>query len=182
MFAVCYCLKSDSFSIFQLEQTPMDRLALINTTRTVPMTLYKSGDLPEISMRKILLGYRFREEVRSTDGAPELFFRWVHLDEWREHHDKPSLQNYGSITSVMSSCNPDYFLVQFFHPEVYFKRISPSMALPKLGTKSTTIRRFNRTYVDFLNKNEAAFLDSWVDKLLDDNEAGSIQNKKLATN
>ena len=150
----------------------MDRLALINTTRTVPMTLYEDDDLPEVRMRKILLGYRFRAEVKSTDGAPELFFRWVHLDEWREHHDKPCLSNYGSITEVMGSRNPNYCLVQFFHPEVYFKRIKPSprMALPKLGTKSTAIRRFNRTYVDFLNKTESTYLNSWIDKLLDDNE------------
>ena len=149
----------------------MDRLALVNTTRTIPMTLYQPGDLPEINMRKILLGYRFRAEIRSTDGAPELFFRWVHLDEWMQHHDKPSLQNYGSITSVMHSSNSEYILVQFFNPEVYFKRTLPRRDLPTIGTKSTTIRRFNRTYVDFLNKNEAAFLDSWIDKLLDDNEA-----------
>ena len=147
----------------------MYRLALINTTRTVPMTLYKSGDLPEINMRKILLGYRFREEIRSTEGAPELFFRWVHLNEWMDHHDKPSLNNYGSITEVMSSSNTEYCLIQFFHPELYFKRTSPSLA-PRIGTKSIAKRRFNRTYVDFLNKNEAAYLDAWIDELLDSNE------------
>ena len=151
----------------------MDRLALINTTRTVPMTLYDSDDLPEVRMRKILLGYRFRAEVSSTDGAPELFFRWVHLDEWREHHDKPCLHNYGSLTEVMSSRHPEYFLIQFFHPEIYFKltKFSPRIALPKLGTKTTEIRRFNRTYVDFVTKTEAAFLDAWIDKLLEDNES-----------
>ena len=150
----------------------MDRLALINTTRTVPMSLYKSGDLPEIRMREILLGYRFRAEIKSKCVAPELFFRWVHFDEWKEHHDKPCLHNYGSITIVKNSRNPNYALVQFFHPEVYFKTIKPSprMTLPKLGTRSAVIRRFNRTYVDFLNKTEAAYLDSWIDKLLDDHE------------
>ena len=150
----------------------MDRLALINTTRTVPMTLYEDGDLPEVRMRKILLGYRFRAEIMSTDGAPELFFRWVHLDEWREHHDKPCLHNYASITEVMGSRNPNYCLVQFLHPEVYFQRIKPSprMALPKLGTKSTAIRRFNRTYVDFLSKTEVAYFNALLDELLDDNE------------
>ena len=150
----------------------MDRLALINTTRTVPISLYEYGDLPEPRMRKILLGYRFRAAISSTDGAPELFFRWVHLNEWREHHDKPCLDNYGSITIVMESCNPSYVLVQFYHPEVYFKIIKPSprMTPPKLGTKSTSKRRFNRTYVDFLNRTEAAFLDAWLDKLLDANE------------
>ena len=150
----------------------MDRLALINTTRTVPMTLYDSDDLPEVRMRKILLGYRFRAEVGSTDGAPEQFFRWVHLDEWREHHDKPCLHNYGSVTEVMSSRDPNYCLIQFLHPEIYFKltKFSPRIALPKLGTKTLQIRWFNRTYVDFLTKTEAAFLNSWIDKLLDDNE------------
>ena len=133
------------------------------------MTLYKTGDLPEINMRKILLGYRFREEIRSTEGAPELFFRWVHLNEWMDHHDKPSLNNYGSITEVMSSSNTEYCLIQFFHPELYFKRTSPSLA-PRIGTKSIAKRRFNRTYVDFLNKNEATFLDAWIDDLLDANE------------
>ena len=44
------------------------------------------------------------------------------------------------------------------------------MALPKLGTRSTEIRWFNRTYVDFLNKTESTYLNSWIDKLLDDNE------------
>ena len=44
------------------------------------------------------------------------------------------------------------------------------MTLPKLGTNSAAIRRFNRTYVDFLNQTEAAYLDSWIDKLLDDHE------------
>ena len=150
----------------------MDRLALINTTRTVPMTLYDSDDLPEVRMRKLLLGYRFRYEVRSTDGAPQSFFRWVHLDEWREHHNKPCLHNYGSVTEVMYSRDPNYCLIQFFHPEIYFKltKFSPRIALPKLGTKTTEIRRFNRTYVDFLTKTEAAFLDAWIDKLLEDNE------------
>ena len=148
----------------------MDRLALVNTTRTVPMILYKSGELPEINMRKILLGFRFREEVRSTDGAPELFFRWVHLDEWMDHHDKPSLRNYGSISEIMSSSNPEYCLVEFFHPEVYSKQVAPNLALPRIGTKSLAIRRFNRTYVDFLNTNEAAYLDAWIDELLDSNE------------
>ena len=150
----------------------MDRLALINTTRTVPISLYKYGDLPEPRMRKILLGYRFRAAISNTDGAPELFFRWVHLNEWREHHDKPCLDNYSSITIVMESRNPSYVLVQFFNPEVYFKIIKPSprMTPPKLGTKSTSKRRSNRTYVDFLNRTEAAFLDAWLDKLLDDNE------------
>ena len=150
----------------------MDRLALINTTRTVPMSLYKSGDLPEIRMREILLGYRFRAEIKSKCVTPELFFRWVHFDEWKEHHDKPSLHNYGSITIVQNGRNPNYALVQFFHPEVYFKTIKPSprMTLPKLGTRSAVIRRFNRTYVDFLNRTEAAFLDAWLDKLLDDND------------
>ena len=84
----------------------MNRLHFINTTRTVPMTLYEDGDLPEIRMRKILLGYRFRAEINSIEGAPELFFRWVHLDEWSEHYDKPCLANYSSITSVMSSRHP----------------------------------------------------------------------------
>ena len=151
----------------------MDRLALINTTRTVPMTLYDSDDLPEVRMRKILLGYRFRAEVGSTDGAPPSFFRWVHLDEWREHHNKPCLHNYGSVTEVMSSRDPNYCLIQFFHPEIYFKltKFSPRIALPKMGTKTTEIRRFNRTYVDFLSKTEAAFLDAWIDKLLEDNES-----------
>ena len=81
--------------------------------------------------------------------------------------------NYGSVTEVMSSRNPNYCLIQFFHPEVYFERTKPSprMALPKRGTKSTEIRRFNRTYVDFLNKSESAYLNAWIDKLLDDNEA-----------
>ena len=148
----------------------MDRLALVNTTRTVPMILYKSGDLPEINMRKILLGFRFREEVRSTDGAPELFYRWVHMDEWIDHHDKPSLRNYGSISEIMSSSNPEYCLVEFFHPEVYSKQVAPNPDLPRIGTKSLAIRRFNRTYVDFLNKNEAAYLDAWIDELLDSNE------------
>jgi len=148
----------------------MDRLALINTTRTVPLSLYKSGDLPEINMRKILLGFRFREEVRSTDGAPELFYRWVHMDEWIDHHDKPSLRNYGSISEIMSSSNPEYCLVEFFHPEVYSKQVAPNPDLPRIGTKSLAIRRFNRTYVDFLNKNEAAYLDAWIDELLDSNE------------
>ena len=44
------------------------------------------------------------------------------------------------------------------------------MTPPKLGTKSTSKRRFNRTYVDFLNRTEAAFLDAWLDKLLDAND------------
>ena len=148
----------------------MDRLALVNTTRTVPMSLYEPGDLPEINMRKILLGFRFRRAIRSTDGAPELFHRWVHMDEWMDHHDKPSLRNYGSITEIMSSSNPEYFLVEFFHPEVYSKQVTPNLALPRIGTKSLAIRRFNRTYVDFLNKNEAAYLDAWIDELLDSNE------------
>ena len=72
----------------------------------------------------------------------------------------------------MSSRHPEYFLIQFFHPEIYFKltKFSPRIALPKLGTKTTEIRRFNRTYVDFLSTREAVYLDACLDKLLDDNE------------
>ncbi len=89
----------------------MERLHLINTTRTVPMTLYDDDVLPESRMRKILLGYRFRAELNSIDGAPELFYRWVNVDEWREHHDKPCLHNYGSLLHVMNSREVNHCLV-----------------------------------------------------------------------
>lgn len=44
------------------------------------------------------------------------------------------------------------------------------MCLTKLGTKSTKVRGFNRTFVAFLNTTEASNLNQWINELLDENE------------
>ena len=148
----------------------MNRLHLINTTRVVPMFYYDNHDIPEVRMRSLLLKVRLETQLNSTTGDRELFHRWVHVEEWQELVDMPNLNNYGSLV-VLKRVKLSFCLVQFPHPEVYFKKTTPSprMCLPPQGTKSAETRRFNRAYVAFLNTTEASDLDQWVSRMQDGN-------------
>ena len=81
----------------------MDRLKLVNTTRDIPLNLYNPDTKSELHMRKVLLGYRHRAAIRSSDGAPPLYYRWIHEDEWYAHHDMPPLQSYACLNTVFSN-------------------------------------------------------------------------------
>ena len=151
----------------------MDRLKLVNTTRDIPLNLYNPDTKSELHMRKVLLGYRHRAAIRSSDGAPPLYYRWIHEDEWYAHHDIPPLQSYGSLDTVFDNKHdPSYSLIAFYNPSIYIQdcKASPRMQLPLLGTKSTGPRMFNRQFLDFLSSHEAFELNQWIDKLLDENE------------
>ena len=145
----------------------MNRLHLINTTRVVPMFYYDNHDIPEVQMRSQLLKLRLETQLNSTTGDRELFHRWVSIAEWQDLIDMPNLNNYGSLV-VLKRVKLVYCLVQFPHPEVYFKKHSGRRFLPQ-GTKSAEPRRFNRAYVAFLNTTEASDLDLWVSRMQDGN-------------
>ena len=151
----------------------MDRLKLVNTTRDIPLNLYNPVINSELHMRKVLLGYRHRAAISSSDGAPPLYYRWIDEDEWYPRHNIPPLQSYGSLDTVFDNKhNERYSLIAFYNPTIYHQepKASTRMRLPLLPSKSTGPRHFNWQFLDFLSNDEAYQLNQWIDNLLDEHE------------
>ena len=150
----------------------MDRLRLVNANMDIPLGLYGPNSFDELDMRHSLLFHRQRENKRSLEGAPPYYYRWIHRDEWEEHYDMPRLQSYMSIDMIHISKCHKYHLIKFLNPTIYRKKVeaSPRMCLQPHGTPSKELRFFNRTFANFLGRNEARTLCNWIDQLLDDYE------------
>ena len=149
----------------------MSRLYLINSTMDVPIHVFKNtrndDGYFERAFRLELLQRRMIES-RHSDGTPPYFYRWIHIEEYEKHYDKPDLAAYVGLLTVMKYGS--YELIRFFNPSLHLLKLKPSPRLcaePK-GSRSSEVRKFSYTFLDFLNTVEISSLQVLVDRALDE--------------
>ncbi len=83
----------------------MNRLQLVNVAIDIPFFLYdervENTDFHERALRFNLLRYRRNESKTNLGGAPPYFFKWIHVDEYEPHYDKPRLASYVGLETVL---------------------------------------------------------------------------------
>ena len=143
---------------------------MINSTLDVPIHVFKNtrndDGYFERAFRLELLQRRMIES-RHSDGTPPYFYRWIHIEEYEKHYDKPDLTAYVGLLTVMKYGS--YELIRFFNPSLHLLKLKPSPRLcaePK-GSRSSEVRKFSYTFLDFLNTVEISSLHSLVDRALD---------------
>ena len=150
----------------------MNRLHLVNASVDIPFFIYdddvENEYFNERSFRFNILRCRRNESKTNLEGAPPYFFKWVHIDEYDEHYDKPCLRQYVGLETVLKTGS--YELVKFLNPAIFLQKLPATglMHIAPRGTKSLELRRFNQTFVDFFNTEELTSLRRQLDHTLDD--------------
>ena len=149
----------------------MSRLYLVNSTLDVPIHVFKDkredDGYFERAFRLELLQHRAIES-RHRDGTPPYFYRWINIREYGKHYDKPDIAAYVGLKTIMEFGS--YELIRFHNPSLHLLKLKPSPRLcaePK-GSRSSEVRKFSYTFLDFLNTVEISSLQVLVDRALDE--------------